>query len=129
MVNWETVLTSVGVEIGQVDISRGIFQGDSLSPLLFIVVTLPLTLVLRKIKAVYINHRLFMDNLKLYGANKRKFDSLIQPVRIFSEDIGMSFALEKCAVLEMRRGRKIDSSETDLSHDQQIGEVEEESYR
>ena len=75
MVNWKTVLTSGGVELGQVDIRRGIFQGDSLLPLLFIVVMLPLTLVLRKMTAVEtakdtkpINHLLFMDELKLYGA-------------------------------------------------------------
>ena len=38
MVNWTTVLTSGGMALGQVDIRRGIFQGDSLSPLLFIVI-------------------------------------------------------------------------------------------
>ena len=32
MVNWKTVLTSGGVEHWQVDTRRGIFQGDSLSP-------------------------------------------------------------------------------------------------
>ena len=46
------MLTSGGKEPGQVD-RRGIFQGDSLSPLLLIVVMLPLTLVLRKVKAGY----------------------------------------------------------------------------
>ena len=46
MLNWKTVLTSGGTVLGQVDIKRGIFQGDSLSPLLFIVIMLPLTLVL-----------------------------------------------------------------------------------
>ena len=45
MVNWKTVLTSGGTVLGQVDIKRGIFQGDSLSPLLSIVIVLPLTLV------------------------------------------------------------------------------------
>jgi len=58
-----------------------------------------------------INHLLFMDDLKLYGANRDQLDSLIQVVRIFSQDIKMSFGLEKCAVLEMRRGRQVDSSE------------------
>ena len=48
MVNWKTILTSGGMALGQVDIRRGIFQGESLSPLLFIVIVLPLTLVLRK---------------------------------------------------------------------------------
>ena len=51
MVNWQTILTSGGKALGQVDIRRGIFQGDSLSPLLFIVIMLPLTLVLRKMRS------------------------------------------------------------------------------
>ena len=33
MVNWKTELTSCGESLGLVDIRRGIFQGDSLSPL------------------------------------------------------------------------------------------------
>ena len=53
MVNWKTVLTSGGVEPCQVVIRRGIFEEDSLSPSLFIVVMLALTLVLRKMKAEY----------------------------------------------------------------------------
>ena len=137
MVNWKTVLTSGGTVLGQVDIKRGIFQGDSLSPLLFIVIMLPLTLVLRKMRAGYrlakdatpINHLLFMDDLKLYGANKDQLDSLIQIVRIFSQDIKMSFGLEKCAVLEIRRGRQVDSSGIDLPDDQHIGEIGEEGYK
>ena len=88
MMNWKTVLTSRGTALGQVDIRRGIFQGDSLSPLLFVVIMLPLTLVLRKIRAGYrlakdmkpINHLLFMNDLKLYGASRDQLDSLIQVV-------------------------------------------------
>ena len=41
----------------------------------------------------------------------------------------MLCGLERCAVLEMRRGRKVDSSGVDLPHDQPIGEVEEEGFR
>ena len=137
MVNWKTVLTSGGAVLGQVDIKRGIFQGDSLSPLLFIVIMLPLTLVLRKMRAGYrlakdmtpINHLLFMDDLKFYGANKDQLDSLIQVVRIFSQDIKMSFGLEKCAVLEIRRGRQVDSSGIDLPDDQHTGKIGEEGYK
>ena len=137
MVNWKTVLTSEGTDLGQVDIRRGIFQGDSLSPLLFVLIMLPLTLVLRKVRAGYrfskemkpVNHLLFMDDLKLYGANKDQLDSLVQMVRIFSQDIRMSFGLDKCAVLEMRRGRQVGSSGIDLPDDQHIREVEEEGYK
>jgi len=42
--------TATTTTLGQVDIRGGIFQGDSLLPLLFIVMLLPLTLVLRKMR-------------------------------------------------------------------------------
>ena len=132
-VNWKTVLTSGGAEIGQVVIRGGIFQGDSLSPLLFIVVTLPLTQVLRKIKAGYkmakgmrsSDHLLFMDDLKLYGATKDQLDSLIHAVKIFSNDTRILLGPEKCAVLETgSRGSGIVPPD-----DQNTEEVEEEGYR
>ena len=132
-VNWKTVLTSGGAEIGQVFIRGGIFQGDSLSPLLFIVVMLPLTQVLRKIKAGYemakgmrsSDHLLFMDDLKLYGATKDQLDSLIHAVKIFSNDTRILLGPEKCAVLETgSRGSGIVPPD-----DQNTGEVEEEGYR
>ena len=40
-------------QLGKVNIKRGIFQGDALSPLLFFVAMIPLTHVLRKIKSGY----------------------------------------------------------------------------
>ena len=59
----------------ETNIRRGIFQGDSLSPLLFVISLIPLSLILRKCNAQYtlgkdkpsINHLLFMDDLKLYA--------------------------------------------------------------
>ena len=54
MMNWKRVTSSRGSVLRQVDIKR-IFQGDPLSPLLFIhvVILLPLTLVLQKMRAGY----------------------------------------------------------------------------
>ena len=40
-------------ELGEVDINPGIFQGDPLSPLLFVLALIPLSLILRKAKAGY----------------------------------------------------------------------------
>ena len=77
MANWQTELTSRGESLAKVNIRRGIFQGDSLSALLFVICMIPLTQVLRKAKARYtlgggekINHLLFMDDLKLYGKSE-----------------------------------------------------------
>ena len=58
------------------DIKRGVFHRDSSSLLLFVIILLPLTLLVRQIKAGYrlqkntisINHHLFMDDIK-YVAN------------------------------------------------------------
>lgn len=86
----KTVLTSSIESLSEIGIRRGIFQGDYLSSLLFVIAMIPLTLVLRKVKPGYvlrndqirIYHLLFMDDLTLYGKNEREIESLVQTVRI-----------------------------------------------
>ena len=88
-----------------------IFQGDSLSSLVFVLTSIPLSLVLRKAKATYefseskINHLIFLDDLKLYSRSEKGLDSLVQTVRVFSEDIGMEFGIQKCTMLVMEKGK------------------------
>ena len=47
-----------------------------------------------------------MDDLKLCSRSEKGLDSLVQTVHVFSEDIGMEFGIEKCAMLVMEK-RKI----------------------
>ena len=83
-------------------IKRGIFQGNSLSPFLFILVMIPLTLVLRQTRAYYelkkggkkINRLPFMDVLKLFAKNADKRDSL---------------GYTRCGLLIMKRGKIVKS--------------------
>ena len=115
MADWKTVLTANGDALGEVEINRGIFQGDSLSPLLFIIVMIPLTILLKREDLGYkwgpgqklINHLLFMDDLKLYGKSMMELESLIEIVRVYSRDIGMEFGMDKCAVLELKAGIRV----------------------
>ena len=73
---------------------------------MFVLALIPLSLMLRKAKVAYefserkekINDLLFMDDLKLHSQSEKGLDSLVQTVRVFSEDIGMEFGIEKCAV-------------------------------
>ena len=98
--------------LGQVNICRGIFQGDSLSSLLVIAALIPRTHLLRKTKLGYqtsksskkISDLLYMDDLKLYGKTAVKLESLVNTVRIFSSDISMEFGFDKCTTLAMYRG-------------------------
>lgn len=109
MNGWQTELTSKS--LGSVFIKRGIFQRHFLSPLLFVVSMIPLTFILRKCEAGYmyanmtkVNHLLFMDDLKLYPRSESQLDSLIQSVRIFSNDVRMKTGIQKCVVLVLKLG-------------------------
>ena len=46
-----------------------------------------------------------MDDLKLHSQSEKGLDSLVQTVRVLSEDIGMEFGIEKCAKLVMEKGK------------------------
>ena len=91
---WKVMLCSGNSELGEVEIKHAIFQGDSLSPLVFVLALIPISLILRKVKAAYefseskekINHLLFTDDLKLYSRSDKGLDSLVQTVRVFRED-------------------------------------------
>ena len=137
MKDWRTELTANGEALGEVMIRRGIFQGDSLSPLLFIVAMLPLTRLLKRenlgyrfgIGGTMINHLLFMDDVKLYAKDRRQLEELVKIVQGFSTDIGMEFGLDKCAVLVIRAGVKVECDGIELPDGQMIKEVDENGYK
>lgn len=125
METWRTVLECKGSELGEVNIQRGIFQGDSLSPLLFVIAMIPLTSVLRKATPGYlfknktkINHLLYMDDVKMFGKTKQEMESLMNTVRVFSDGIGMQFGIDKCAITVLKRG-KLESRNNDIIFDNQ----------
>ena len=49
-----------------------------------------------------INHLLYMDDIKLFRKNEKELKTLIQAVRIYSQDIGMEFAIGECVMLIMK---------------------------
>jgi hypothetical protein len=92
---------------------RGIFQGDSLSPLLFCTELIPLTHELNRADCVYqvhgaarkISHLLYMDDLKLLSRSEEDLKSEIKTVKPISKDINMNFGLEKWAKICLKKGR------------------------
>ena len=129
-------MNSNGSDLREVDINRGIFQVDRLSPLMFVICMIPLSLLLRKVKASYewgrkefkLNHLLFMDDLKLFGKSEDQIDSLVQTVFIFSEDIGMEFGLKKCGVVILKKGKLVKFDGIHLPNQEIMKEVDENGY-
>ena len=95
MKNWRVELTAGGKSLAETKIQRGIFQGDALSPQLFIIAMMPLNHILRKCTAGYklrrsqekINHLMYMDDIKLFAKNEKVLETLIHTVRIYSQDM------------------------------------------
>ena len=137
MKHWNTELNAGQSRLRNVKIKRGIFQGDSLLPLLFVMTMIPLTLMLRKTNIFYevrkkgerINHLLFMDDLKLFAKNVDQIDSLVNTVRIFSEDMKMEFGLSKCGMLIMKRGKVVESDGLCMPADTMMRNIEEGGYK
>ena len=97
---------------------RGIFQGDNLSVLLFILTVNPLSFMLRNIKGYAyeigrtsdITHNFFVDDLKLHASNiniKKPLDL----VTTFSKDTGMTFGEDKCAYQQVENKKLIKNTE------------------
>ena len=90
-------------------------------------------MILRKAKAAYefseskekINHLWFMNDLNLFSRNEKGLDSLVQTVCVFSEDIGMEFGIEKCAMLVMEKGKIVKAVGIELSDGKVIKSLQE----
>ena len=111
MKTWSVELTCGSESLGDVRIKRGIFQADSVSPLLFVACLIPLTYMLRRCAAGYefysngskINYLVLMDDLNLYAKNEQSLQFLVQTVRTYSNDIEMEFRICTCTVLTLKK--------------------------
>ena len=88
--------------LSNVSVRCGIFQGDTLSPLLFCLSLNPLSYLLDELSGYKVantttlTHLLYMDDLKLFAPNDVGLQRLIDLVETFSSDIGMTWNSEVC---------------------------------
>jgi hypothetical protein len=79
-------------ETEDIKIQCGIFQGDSLSPLLFCICLIPLTEQLNRLNTGYeehttktkISHLLYMDDLKLMLIQKKNFENKYKQLKLLA---------------------------------------------
>ena len=108
--SWTTSIDSQPIQY-----PRGIFQGDSLSVLLFNYSVNPLSYLLNKLQGYHtgengnrnrnISHSFFVDDLKLFATNMNQMKLLLDQVTQFSNDIGMKFGQSKCSYMVVERGK------------------------
>ena len=49
---------------------------------------------------------MYMDDIKLFAKNEKELETLIHTIKIYSQDIGMEFGIETCALLVMKSGKR-----------------------
>ena len=121
------------IETEDMKIQSGIFQGDSLSPLLFCICLIPLTEQLNRLNTGYeehttktkISHLLYMDDLKLIAKSEDDLQKQIQRVKIFSDDINMEFGLEKYAKITFKRGKLTHSQNLVIDTNRKMQDLEQ----
>ena len=71
-----------------------------------------------------------MNDLKLYEKNEYELDGLLKTVKTFSDDIGMTFGLDKCAKTIFIREKLKYASSIVVDTDTKIKELDqEETYK
>ena len=71
-----------------------------------------------------------MDNIKLFAKNEKELKTLIHAVRIYSQDIGMEFGIEKCAMLVIKSGKRLLTDGMELPNQDKIRTLgKKETYK
>ena len=113
-------------------IKCGIFQGDSLSTLLFCISLIPLSIQLNnagygyQIMGKSINHLFYMDDLKLFARNDNELTGLLDTVKKFSDDIGMQVGVDKCVKVTFIKGKIAKTENITLIVSTTIRELDQE---
>lgn len=145
MTTWKTRihLTTSDEEIitENIEINRGIFQGDSLSALWFCMCLNPLSNALndtnhrfqikhQKTVKHTINHLLYMDDIKLYAPSQTQMKNMLKITEHITNDIKMEFGINKCKILHIEREKWKEEIETEILNDEELRNMQQnETYK
>ena len=91
---------------------------------------IPLNHILRKSTAGLVKHLMYMDNIKQFSKNEKELETLIHTVRIYCQDTGIEFGIEKRTLLVIKSGKRHLRDEIELPNQDKIWTLEEnETYK
>ena len=134
---WATIVELHGnqssITSDVINFSNGIFQGDSISVLLFILSLNPLSYMLGKFKGYNygndrrktITHNFFVDDLELFGSTINVTKKQLDLVTQFSKDVCMNFGTDKCTYLKIVKGTIVSDAEPLVMNNLTIKSVKE----
>ena len=145
MTTWRTkihlITDNQEIVTDNINIHKGIFQGDSLSALWFCMCLNPLSNALNNTKLGFqikhqktvkhtINHLLYMDDIKLYAQSQTQMKNLLKVTEDVTNDIKMEFGISKCKILHIEKGRWKGDGETEVLNNEELGNMQQhETYK
>ena len=130
--HWKITLevkTAVSKEyIGPIQLKQGILQGDSFCVRLFTVCLNPIAWHIRSTEGYSlsqsvkekITHLLYVDDLKTYHKSHNKAALMARALKDKFQDIGLYWGLDKCATVNVVRGKIVQSTNVSLNNDEQL---------
>ena len=71
-----------------------------------------------------------MDDIEQFAKNVKELETLQQTVRIYSEDIGMEFGIDKCTMLVIKSRKQLMTEGIELPNREKIRTLrEKETYK
>ena len=72
---------------------------------------------------------MFMDDIKISGKNAKNLEALVQTIRIITEDMKMEFGIDKCAAVNLVKGRTTQTEGIKLPDDRTIKDIGMTPYK
>ena len=139
---WKTrlrVKTQSGVVLTEpIQFKRGIYQGDTLCPLLFIMCVSPMSWKLRTLPGykltkpldISISHGMFIDDLKFYSSSERQQGIKLALTHQMMDNMGLTMAAKKTKTITMVRGKRVEKDEgLQLADDVVIEDLGDNLYK
>ena len=123
-------------KIETIKVNRGILQGDSFCVTLFIMSVNPLVWYIRSTEGYNITchrnekitHSLYVDDLKTYHKSRNKAAVMSTTIKSMFTDIGFEWGLQKCAAVEVNRGKLTEGGNLTVSKEESIQIMSEDDH-